>query len=293
VNDFLVAHFAEILDYGFTAEVEDRFDKVAVGKEKWTQVIKDFYNGFHQTVEKVQQTDIKAKGERLLGKDPETGKNVYSKIGRFGPMIQIGEATDEEKPRFASLPKEMTITDISLEQALDLFKLPKNLGEYEGKTIIVSNGRYGPFVKWDGIFISLPKGSNPMDVSLKEAIQLIEQKKKDNAPIGQYNGLPVQKGKGRFGPFIKWNDMYINVPKKYDFDNLTDNDIEELINNKLQKDKEKIVHQWDEADIRVEKARWGQHVIIKGKKKVRLPKTFDITKLTLEKAQELLSPKKK
>jgi len=168
VNDFLVEHFKHVLDFGFTAKVEEEFDDIANGKEDWTAMIKDFYTKFHPIVEDVSENADRAKGERLLGVDPESGKNVYARLGRFGAMVQIGEATDEEKPKFASLQGDQTIETVSFEEAMDLFKLPKSLGNFEGEEIVVNNGRFGPYVKYGAKFISLDKGENPMEVDVKE-----------------------------------------------------------------------------------------------------------------------------
>ncbi len=296
VNDFLVEHFATILDYGFTAKVEEDFDEIANGNGDWISMIKSFYTDFHPKVKDVSENAERAKGERLLGVDPESGKNVYARLGRFGAMVQIGEATDEEKPKFASLQGNQTIETVSYEEAMDLFKLPKTLGEYKGEEVIVANGRFGPYVKFGAKYISLSKGENPMEVDMKRAEELIDAKEKADAPIAEYEGLPVQKGVGRFGPFIKWNSIFINVNKKYDFDNLTQANIEELIEIKKQKEIDKLIHHWEEEGIRVEKARWGRFNIIKGKLKIELPKTTKAEKLTLAQVQEIIekkAPKKK
>ena len=296
VNDFLVEHFSTILDLGFTAKVEEEFDEIANGKEDWTSIIKNFYKDFHPKVEEVTENAQRAKGERLLGVDPETGKNMYARLGRFGAMVQIGEATDEEKPKFASIQGEQTIDSISFEDALDLFKLPKTIGEFEGEEVVVAVGRFGPYVRFGKKFISLDKGENPMSVDLDRAIELIKLKQEADAPIGEYQNLPVQKGVGRFGPFIKWNNIFINVNKKYDFDNLSNADIAELIEDKLKKEKEKLIHHWETEGIRVEKARWGRFNIIKGKFKIELPKTTNVEKLTLEQVKDIIekkTPKKK
>ncbi|XRE43802.1 DNA topoisomerase I [Tenacibaculum discolor] len=296
VNDFLVANFDTILDYGFTAKVENEFDEIAEGKEDWTAMIKDFYKNFHVVVEDVAANAERAKGERLLGVDPESGKNVYVRLGRYGAMVQIGEATDEEKPRFASLQGDQTMNSITYEEAMDLFKLPKTLGDYEEKEVVVANGRFGPYIKFDGKYVSLDKGENPMSVDMDRAIELIEAKRKADAPIGEYEGMPIQKGVGRFGPFIKWNSIFINVNKKYDFDNLSQADLEELIEDKKRKEREKLIHNFEEVGIRVEKARWGRFNVIKGKVKVELPKTTEIEKLTQEEAVKIIeakTPKKK
>jgi len=296
VNDFLVANFSSILDFGFTAKVESEFDDIAEGKEDWISMIKDFYNNFHPIVEDVAANADRAKGERLLGVDPESGKNVYARLGRFGAMVQIGEATDEEKPKFASLQPDQTLTSISYEEAMDLFKLPKKIGGFEGNDVIVANGRFGPYIKFDTMFVSIPRDENPMSIDINRAIELIQEKQKADAPIGTYENLPIQKGVGRFGPFIKWNNIFINVNKKYDFDNLTQADLEELIEDKKRKEIEKVLHNWEEEGIRVEKARWGRSNILKGKIKIELPKTVDATKLTLEEVKDIIekkAPKKK
>jgi DNA topoisomerase-1 len=296
VTDFLVEHFSTILDYGFTAKVEEEFDDIASGKGDWTSMIKEFYTDFHPKVEDVTENAERAKGERLLGVDPESGKNMYARLGRFGAMVQIGEATDEEKPKFASLQGEQTLGNITFEQALDLFKLPKTLGDYEGEEVIVANGRFGPYIRFGAKFISLDKGENPMSVDMDRAIELIVAKQKADAPIAEYEGMPVQKGVGRFGPFIKWNNTFINVNKKYDYDNLSQTDIEELIETKKQKDIDKLIHNWEAEGIRVEKARWGRFNIIKGKLKIEMPKTTNAEKLTLEEVQAIIekkTPKKK
>ncbi|NLN33257.1 MAG: type I DNA topoisomerase [Flavobacteriaceae bacterium] len=292
VNDFLVEYFQSILDYDFTAKVEESFDDIAEGKEKWTSMIDGFYEKFHSNVEKVEETAERATGERELGKDPKSGKPVFAKIGRFGPMIQIGEAEDEEKPKFASLLRTQSIHNITLEEALKLFELPKNIGEFKGEIVEVNVGRFGPYVKYKDMFVSIPKGEDLMEISLERAVELIEEKLKADAPITTYKGHDVTKGKGRFGPFIKWNDMFINVNKKYDFDNLSQSDIEELIEAKIKKEAEKVVQNWEKEGIRIEKARWGRHNIIKGKTKIELAKEVDVTQLKLEDVQNIIENQK-
>ena len=288
VTDFLVNHFETILDYNFTAKVEEDFDDIAEGKEDWTKMMKSFYKDFHPQVEDVQENADRESGERILGTDPVTGRQVSVKLGKFGPMVQVGTADEEEKPLFASLTPDQQLNSITFEEAMDLFKLPKALGEYKGMEVEVNNGRYGPYVKYGKKFVSLPAGVNPMSVELEDAVVLIKEKEIDDAPIYKYQGLDVTKGKGRFGPFIKWNNMFINVNKKYDWDNLSENDILELIEDKIQKEKDKLVHHWEKEGIRVEKGRWGIHTIIKGRTKINLPKTVDAPKLSLEEVKELI-----
>lgn len=290
VNDFLVEHFENILDYNFTAQVEEQFDNIASGKEQWDKMIDNFYKDFHPHLKEVEETSDRATGERILGTDPKTGKAVSVRIGRYGPMAQIGDREDEEK-RFASLSNDQHLTTITLEEALSLFDLPKSLGNYEDEEVIVSNGRFGPYIRFGKMYVSLAKGEDPMSVNLERATELIVAKQKADAPIAEYEGLPVQKGVGRFGPFIKWNNTFINVNKKYDFDNLNQADVENLIEEKKQKDRDKIIHNWEAEGIRVEKARWGRSNVIKGKIKIELPKTVDASKLTLEECKAMIAEK--
>tara|TARA_Y100000385_G_scaffold251626_1_gene274538 strand:+ start:925 stop:3402 length:2478 start_codon:yes stop_codon:yes gene_type:complete len=296
VTDFLVNHFEAILDYNFTAKVEADFDLIASGKEDWTKMMKSFYKDFHPQVEEVSKNADRESGERVLGVDPKSGRQLSVRLGKFGPIVQIGLADEEEKQVFASVPPNFQLASITFEEALDLFQLPKDLGEYNGEDIIVNNGRFGPYVKYGDKYISIPKGADPMRVEMEDAIQYIKEKEAADAPIYEYDGLPVQKGKGRFGPFIKWNSMFINVNKKYDWDNLSSDDIENLIKDKIQKEIDKLIHDWEEDGIRVEKARWGRHNIIQGKIKIELPKTVDAAELTLEDVKALIAkntPKKK
>lgn len=296
VNDFLVEHFSSILDYNFTAELEEDFDKIAEGKKDWTQVLRGFYDNFHPTVVDVEKNAEREVGERVLGTDPKSGKPVSARLGKYGPMVQIGSVEDEEKPRFAGLMPSQTLNGITFEEAMDLFKLPKALGEYEGEGLEANVGRFGPYVRYGKKFVSLDKDEDPLEVSLDRAIELIKAKEKADQPIYVYKGEGVQKGTGRFGPFIKWNNMFINVSKKYDFDELTDGEIEELIEDKIQKEKDKVIHDWKESGIRLEKARWGRFNLIKGKLKIELPKTTEAEKMSLQEAEKLVeakTPKKK
>jgi DNA topoisomerase-1 len=290
VTDFLVKNFGNILDYNFTAKVEQDFDEIAEGNIEWTKMMQEFYDKFHPTVKDVEANADRESGERILGIDPESGKPVSVRLGKFGPMAQIGDAEDEDK-KFASLRQEQNIGTITLEEALNLFLLPKNLGTYKEEEVEVSNGRYGPYVRHGSVFISLPRGEDPLDVSMVRAQELIDEKAIADAPISVYKGEGVQKGTGRFGPFIKWNGIFINVSKKYNFDNLSQSDIQELIEDKLQKNIDKVLHNWEEEGILVEKARWGRSVITKGKIKIELSKDVDATKLTLAEVQEMIAKK--
>ncbi len=289
VTDFLVKNFGNILDYNFTAKVEQDFDEIAEGNIDWAKMMQDFYNQFHPNVKEVEANAERESGERILGKDAD-GRQVSVRLGKFGPMAQIGEADDEDK-KFASLMADQNIGNITLEEALNLFLLPKSLGEYKGEEVEVNNGRYGPYVRHGSVFISLPRGEDPLNVSKERAQELIDEKALADAPIAVYKGEGVQKGVGRFGPFIKWNGLFVNVSKKYNFDNLSQADVEELIEDKLQKNIDKVIHNWEEEGIVVEKARWGRSVILKGKIKIELSKDVDATKLTLAQVQEMIAAK--
>ncbi len=293
VNDFLVDNFNNILDYGFTAEVEKSFDKIAEGNQNWTDIIKQFYTDFHTNVNIVKDTAERQSGEKILGEDPVSGRVVKVRLGKFGPIAQIGTIDDEDKPIFASLTKDQQLDTITLNEALELFKFPKEIGTYKGETVTVNNGRYGPYLKYSSKSISIPKEIDPHSVNIDSAIPLIDEKLKSDEPIHIYNDLPVIKGKGRFGPFIKWNEMFINVNKTYDFDNLTVENIEELIELKLKKEKEKLITEWVDEGIKLEKGRWGRSILSMGKKKIEIPKEIDPKTITLDIAKEYLNPKKK
>ena len=292
VNDFLVTNFKSILDFNFTAQVEQSFDDIANGTKEWTDMLNVFYNAFHPTVEEVKEKAQRESGERVLGEDPKSGRVVKVRLGKFGPIAQIGESEEEEKPVFASLNPDQQLGTITFEEALRLFELPKSLGNFKEEEVIVNNGRFGPYVKFNNKFISLPKGLLPSDLDLATAIELIKEKEKADAPIYHHNDLPVSKGVGRFGPFLKWSGMFINVNKSYDFDNLSEQDIVKLIEDKIQKEKDKVIHDWSEEGIRVEKARWGRSNIIKGKQKVELSKEIDAKQLSLEEAIQYLEAQK-
>ena len=296
VNDFLVKNFPRVVDYNFTAKVEQSFDSIALGNEDWKSMMKSFYKDFHPVVEDVKENAQREIGERILGVDPKTGRQLSVRLGKFGAMAQIGTADEEENPLFASLHPDQQLTKITFEEALDLFKLPLHLGEFDSEAVEVNNGRYGPYVRHGKTFISLPKGKNPLTTTLEEAIEYIKEKRIADAPIATYEELPVTKGVGRFGPFIKWNGWFVNVSKKYDHDNLSEADIAQLIEDKKKKEAERVVHNWEDEGVRVEKARWGRHNIIKGKQKVELQKTIDVSEMTLTQAMSYLEkqkPKKK
>ena len=217
VNEFLTRYFPDILDYNFTATVEKQFDEIAEGEAKWTEVLERFYQKFHPSVEQTLAVKSEHKaGERILGTDPESGRTVSVKIGRFGPMVQIGSATDEEKPRFSRLDKGMSIETITLEEALKLFRLPRVLGNYEEAEVKVNNGRYGPYIQWNQLFVTLPKGTDPMAVTLDEAIGLIRQKQENEAKrhIKKFAEEPeLEIMRGPYGPYIAYQGSNYKIPE--------------------------------------------------------------------------------
>ena len=217
VNDFLLDFFPEIMDYNFTATVEKDFDEIADGKRAWVSLIKDFYTDFEPQIEKIVQTKNEHKvGERVLGTDPASGKPVSVKIGRFGPIVQIGSASDEEKPRFAQMKPGQTLETITLEEALGLFSLPRTLGEFEGENVTIGAGRFGPYIKYGAAYVTLPKTFDPLTISLEEAAELIIEKRKAEAEriIKTFDNEPaMQVLNGRFGPYIAYNGSNYKLPK--------------------------------------------------------------------------------
>lgn len=274
VSDFLSEHFGKIMEYGFTANVENQLDKIATDGLDWKGMLKDFYKPFHAKVSDTMENAERAKGKRIIGKDNNTGLSVIAQMTRFGPVIQLGdkeEIDENDKPRFANLKPGQSIETINLEDALDLFKLPRTIGSYKGDDVVVNTGRFGPYIKINEMYINLPKTTDPMQMSLEDAVPMIQAKLEEMAPICLYNNLPVTKGKGRFGPFIKWNEMFINIPSKYNIDTLTQDEAVELIKLKLDKEANRYIQQWPEASVSIENGRWGPFVRF-GKNNIKIPK---------------------
>ncbi|NNE30155.1 MAG: type I DNA topoisomerase [Saprospiraceae bacterium] len=289
VVDYLDKHFDNVMDYSFTANIEKRFDGVAEGKEKWQKMLDEFYVPFHKVVEETMEHGERADGERILGKDPETGLTVLVRMTRLGrPVVQIGsqrELGEDDKPKYANLRPGQRLETLELEPALKLFELPKDLGEYEGQMVTVAVGRFGPYVKHNEKFVSLPKGEDPMEIKFDRAVELIEEKKKADAPVGTYDDKPITKGKGRFGPFLKWNDWFINIPRRFDPETISDAEMYELIEAKIEKEANRYIKRFEEEKIDIENARWGPIIRFK-KKRLKLPKVDD-KRMTPEQAAEL------
>ncbi len=290
VNDFLVEHFPSIVDFHFTAKVEEEFDEIAEGRQNWREMIGRFYKPFHETIGTVTETADRASGSRVLGLDPATGKDVVARIGRFGPMVQIGSAEDEEKPKFASLQRDQSIATITLEQALDLFKLPRTLGRSGEEEVIVGVGRFGPYVKLGSVFASLTPEDDPITIDLARAIELIDRKKAASATreLGHYEGGVLEVGRGRFGPFVRHGKVYANIPKGQDPAELTLEQGIELIKAKLEGARAKVLRAFEGSDVQILDGRYGPY-ITDGNKNAKMPQGKQPGDVLLEEALKLLA----
>ena len=274
VTDFLDEKFSRIMDYNFTAEVETELDEVAEKGLNWKKLLADLYFPFHKEIEDVTETQGKVKATRILGTDPETGHTVMVQILRYGPVVQIGtkEGVGESgKPKFANLTNGYSLETITFEEAMGLFQLPKTLGKYNNDEVSVGNGRYGNYIKYQEKFISLPKGINPLELTMEEAIEIIEKKNEEDKPFGEYKSFPITKGKGRFGPFIKWNDLFVNVPAKIGLDNITLDEAIDLIEKKVHKEANRYIQNWESEHVSIENGRWGPFIRHK-KNSFKIPK---------------------
>ena len=292
VNEFLTNNFKNIIDYNFTASVESEFDSIANGSKDWKSIIHKFYDPFSSIVEDVQKNAKRETGERILGIDPKSGRQLSVKLGKYGPIAQIGKVDEEEKPIFASLLPDQQISKVTFEEALKLFELPVYVGDFEGESVEANIGRYGPYIRFQKVFIPIPEGYNPFTITIEKSIELINAKREAQKPILVYKSHDVTKGKGRFGPYLKWNNTFINVNKNYDFDNLTEEDCKQLIEDKIKKDKEKIITNWSSEGISIEKGRWNKVYVIKGKKRIPVPKNIEPSKISLADAKDYLKIKK-
>jgi len=288
VTDFLSKHFEDIMNYHFTAKVEKEFDEIANGQIQWNKMIENFYTPFSADVKKTNETAERQSGERMLGVDPVSGKNIYAKVGRFGPFVQLGENSDDEtqKPQYGKLLQEQRVDSITIEEAIELFKLPRSIGEFEGKEVLINIGRFGPYVKWGEEFISLPKGIEIMEVSLEKAIEVINAKQTAEAPVGMFDNKPITKGKGRFGPFIKWDNMFINVPRAYDLDTITQSQMNELIEKKIEKEANRFIQQWPDEKISIENGRWGAFIRL-GKNMIKIGRNKEGEKYSNEELSKI------
>ncbi len=288
VNDFLISNFAAILDYNFTAKVEEEFDEVADGKMAWTSMLKEFYTPFHKTVVLAEGSE-RASGERILGKDPKSGKTILVRVGRFGPMAQIGEQDDEQK-RFASLRKDQRLENITLEEALTLFKLPRVVGQYEGDDILVAIGRFGPYIKNHGAFVSLSREDDPYTVTLERCTEILKLPKLPKI-LGKREEQDISVNKGRFGPYVKYGNTFASLSKNEDPFSVSLERAIELIDAKLIKDAAKNIKLFPEnADVKVVVGRYGPCIQI-GRKFFKIPKEKQPAELTLQECLDIAGVK--
>jgi len=275
VADFLDENFVEIMNYSFTADIEEKFDEIAFGKISWTEMLKDFYFPFHDLVVQTMESASRPTRERILGKDPVSGLTVLTRMTRVGPVVQMGsqdELKPDEKPKYGNLVAGQSIETLTFEEALLLFSLPRDLGIHMEEKVSIGKGKFGPYVKFGEKFISIPKSNDPFTLTLDDAKLLIDQKEKEDAPVYNYQNAPVTKGKGRFGPFLKWKDFFINIPKKYNPDIISEKEMEELIIAKINKENSRFIQQWESQNISIERGRWGPFIRFK-KEMISFPKT--------------------
>ncbi|MDD6184643.1 MAG: type I DNA topoisomerase [Bacteroidales bacterium] len=284
VNDYLQDNFKQIMDYGFTADVEKEFDDIAEGKADWQDMMSRFYGGFHQQVDTAINYSTKASGERLLGYDPKTNEKVFAKLGKYGPMVQIGESYADSKPRYARLQADQFIDTITLEEALDLFRLPRILGEWNGKEVSVGVGRFGPYVRYDGTFESIPKTDDPYSITLERCIELLEGKMKKNAErtphlVGHFDGKEILAAAGRYGPYIKYDGKNYTLDKNMSLNDLTEEQAVEIIQNK--ETRNVLISYSEDANLKVMNGRYGPY-ITNGTDNFKIPKDMVANKLTYQ-----------
>lgn len=291
VNDYLQNNFNEIMDYGFTANVEKEFDEIAEGKMQWQKMIEHFYGDFHNSIEEAITHSTKASGERLLGTDPKTNANVYAKLGKYGAMVQIGENYEDEKPRYARMKSSQSIESITLEEALDLFKLPQNIGEYEGEALVIGIGRFGPYVKYGNNFVSIPKTEEPTEISYERAVELIEMKKKvdqDRAPrlLGEHDGKEVYVAVGKYGPYLKYDDKNVTLAKGTAVAEMTLEDAVQYLEGAATRN---VLASFPENEnLKVMNGRYGAY-ITDGTNNFKIPKTLIPENITYEECLEIIA----
>ena len=286
VSDFLVEYFPDIVDYKFTATVEKEFDEIADGRMNWQTMLEGFYGDFHKNIEEIQGSSVVSfkTGARELGLDPRSGKKVSARLGKYGAYAQIGESTDDEKPQYANLRDGQLIETISLQDALDLFSLPREVGFFEEQPMTIGIGKFGPYVKHDGKYVSLTKEDDPYTIDESRAVQLIEQKRAESVSeaLGEFEGKLVSTGKGRFGPYVKFEDKYVSLPRNESLAGLTLERAIELIEAKRQVEANKYIKEFAERpEIKVVNGQYGPYLAV-GKRNVRIPKDVDAATLTLE-----------
>ena len=284
VNDYLQENFNEIMDYGFTADVEKEFDDIAEGKDNWQSMIQRFYGDFHNSVDHALNYSTKASGERFLGYDPKTNAKVIAKLGKYGPMVQIGENYADEKPRYARLRPNQFIETLTLEEALELFKLPRNVGSWNNADVVVGTGRFGPYIRYNGAFVSIPKDEDPLSITLERCVQLIEakqQKDADRAPrlVGHLDGKEIVAAAGRYGPYLKYDGKNITLDKGMDVHTITEEEAIHFLQNLQNKN---VIRTFSEnPDLKVMNGRYGAY-ITNGTDNYRIPKEMLAENLTYQ-----------
>ena len=295
VNDFLVVNFENVMNYNFTAKVEKEFDDIADGKRKWEDMIKDFYAKFHTTVKTAIETSERASGERLLGIDPKSGKNIYSKLAKFGPVVQIGDANSDEKPLFAKLLPRQSIETITLEEALDLFKLPRTVGTHNNDEMVVNIGKFGPYVRYQEKFYSIPKTEDLLSISVERCLEFINIKKESDAKkapivLGKSNNADVAVAVGRYGPYVAYNKHFYSLPADTDIRNVSLEEALDVIQKAEAKNTVKLFP--ENANIKILNGKYG-HYITDGKGNYKIPKGKTSSELSYEDCLEVIEQGKK
>ncbi len=291
VNGYLQENFDKIMDYGFTADVEKDFDEIAEGKEQWQDMMTRFYSDFHHSVEDALNYSSKASGERLLGYDPKTNEKVFAKLGKYGPMVQIGENYADAKPRYARLQPNQFIETITLEEALELFQLPRNLGPYEGEDVVVGSGRFGPYVKYGKMYVTIPKNEDPIAITYDRCVELIASKQAETearAPklIGKWNDKEIYAIVGRYGPYLKYDDKNYTLDKNTNLSTLTEAMAVDYLKNV---DNKNVLRKFDEnPDLRVMNGRYGAY-ITDGHNNYKIPKGMIAENLTYAECQNIIA----
>ncbi|GAA4436468.1 type I DNA topoisomerase [Ravibacter arvi] len=285
VNDFLVNNFEDIIDFSFTANVEKDFDNIAEGKLPWQKMIDNFYKSFHHQVATVESEKFdRSLTTRELGEDPVTGRKVSVRIGKYGPYVQLGEAEEEEKPRYANLMKGQLIETITLDEAMALFKLPREVGFFEDKPIVVNIGKYGPYVKFDEKYFNLTPADDPYTVDEERVIAIIEEKRaaESSDGLGEFEGSPVTKGKGRFGPYVKHDGKYYSLRKGLSLETITLEESIGVIKAKREAESNKIIKEFKEnANVKIQNGRYGPYIAF-GKRNIKIPKGVEPASLTYD-----------
>jgi DNA topoisomerase-1 len=298
VTDFLLQHFNQIMDYGFTASVEKEFDEIADGNMGWQDMLQTFYDPFAENIQRTKETATRVTGERILGQDPASGRTVLVRLGRFGPMVQIGTQEEDEKQKYASIPAGISMENISLQEALKLFELPKKLQLSNGTEAVVAVGRYGPYLKVADKFHSLPRNTDLHAFGEEDAelfLQNLANEPQFPIEIGEYEGHKLSVNKGRFGPYIKFGELFVSLPKGTNPVTVTMQEAIPLIEAKKESEKSKIIKEFEQdKSLKIVKGQYGPYISY-GKQNVKIPSGKKPEELTYEEVMDLVknTPEKK